>query len=111
MRTAIARLARALRSARYRRLIKDTSNWIESGPWSINKGKQAAQERAIPIAEYAADKLTRWQEKLLKKSRKLLEMDAKKRHRLRLLNKKLSYSIEAFEDLFPDKRFSKQQAG
>ena len=38
-------------------------------------------------------------------------MDAEKRHRLRLLNKKLSYSIEAFEDLFPDKRFSKLQAG
>ena len=37
-------------------------------------------------------------------------MDAEKRHRLRLLNKKLSYSIEAFEDLFSDGRFSGQQA-
>jgi CHAD domain-containing protein len=36
-------------------------------------------------------------------------MDTRKRHRLRLLNKKLSYSIEFFEDLFPDKRFSRQQ--
>ena len=104
-------LARALRSARYRRLIKDTSGWIENGPWSIKRAKQAANERACPIAEYGADKLARWQHKLLKKSRKLLKMDAEKRHRLRLLNKKLSYSIEAFEDLFSDKRFSTLQAG
>jgi len=36
-------------------------------------------------------------------------MDVEKRHRVRLLNKKLSYSIGSFEDLFPDKRFSRQQ--
>jgi CHAD domain-containing protein len=104
-------LARALRSARYRRLVKSTSDWIENGPWSFKKGKQAAKERASAIAAYSARKLARWQQKLLKKSRKLLKMDAEKRHRLRLLNKKLSYSIEAFEDLFSDKRFSRQQAG
>src|SRR5882724_2061005 len=97
-------LTRALRSARYRRLIESISGWIENGPWSTKKGKQAAQERASPIAVYSARKLTRWQEKLLQKCRKLRKMDTKKRHRLRLLNKKLCYSIECLEDLFPDKR-------
>jgi CHAD domain-containing protein len=29
---------------------------------------------------------------------------------MRLLNKRLSYSIESLEDLFADKRFSEQQA-
>jgi CHAD domain-containing protein len=104
------RLAQALRSARYRRLIKITSDWIENGTWSIRKGKRATRERACSIAAYGAGKLARWRQKLLKKSRKLPEMDAKKRHRLRLLNKKLSYSIEFFEDLSPGKRFSKQRA-
>jgi CHAD domain-containing protein len=103
-------LARALRSVRYRRLVEDTSDWIENGPWCIKRGKQATKERTAPIAVYSADKLQRWQQKLLKKSQKLLEMDAEKRHRLRLLNKKLSYSVEAFEDLFSDKRFAGQQA-
>ena len=37
------RLARALRSARYRNLIKSTADWIEHGPWSIRKGKEAAR--------------------------------------------------------------------
>lgn len=103
------RLARALRSTRYRRLIKSTFDWIEHGPWSIGKGKEAARKRASPIAAYGLRKLTRWQQKLLKMSRKLTEMDTEKRHRLRLLNKKLTYSIESFEDLFPDKKFSPQQ--
>jgi CHAD domain-containing protein len=102
-------LARALRSARYRRLFESTSDWVENGPWSTSKGKQEAKERASPIAAYSADKLARWQKKLLKKSRKLLKMDAEKRHQLRLLNKKLSYSIESFEDLFPDDRFLEHQ--
>jgi CHAD domain-containing protein len=102
-------LARALRSARYRRLVNDTSGWVENGPWSIKKGRQATQDRAFPVAAYSAGKLARWQQKLLKKRRRLLKMDAEKRHRLRLLNKKLSYSIELLEDLSPYKGFSKQQ--
>jgi CHAD domain-containing protein len=105
------RLARALRSLRYRRLVKSTSEWIENGPWSVKRGKAATQSRALPIAAYSANKLARWQQKLLKKSRKLLKMGTEKRHRLRLLNKKLTYSIEAFEDLFADRGFSRHKAG
>jgi CHAD domain-containing protein len=104
------RLERALRSARYRRLIKSASGWIDNGPWSIAKEKRAVSERASPIAIYSAGKLTRWQEKLLKKSRKLRDMSAKKRHRLRLMNKKLCYSTEFFEDLFRNKKLSRQLA-
>lgn len=103
-------LARVLRSVRYRRLIKNTSDWIESGGWSIEGGKHAKQ-RAVPVIEYSANKLTRWQQKLLKKSRKLQKMGPEKRHRLRLLNKKLTYSTDFFVDLFSDKKFSDLQAG
>jgi CHAD domain-containing protein len=103
-------LARTLRSARCRGLIESLSRWIGNGPWSIKKGKQAAQERAAPVATYSADKLTGWRKKLLKKCGRLPEMDTRKRHRLRLLNKKLCYSIESFEDLFSDKKFADQQA-
>src|SRR6202011_6361862 len=67
-------LTQALRSVRYRRLIESVSAWVENGPWSIKKGKQAAQERASPIAVYGAGELTRWREMLLKKCRKLQTM-------------------------------------
>ena len=101
-------LARALRSTRYRRLIESTSSWVENGPWTVMRGKQATKERTSPIALYSADKLTRWRKRLLKKSRGLLKMGTRKLHRVRLRNKKLSYSIEFFEDLFPDKKLSRQ---
>lgn len=103
-------LARALRSARYRRLLTAISEWIENGPWSIRKAKQASNERACPVATYSLRKLARWQATLLKKSRKLAKLGTEKRHRVRLLNKKLSYAIECFEDLFADRRFSKLPA-
>jgi CHAD domain-containing protein len=102
-------LARALRSTRYRRLIESTSSWVENGPWTVMRGKQATDERTSPIALYSAGKLTRWRKRLLKKSRGLLGMGTRELHRVRLRNKKLAYSIEFFEDLFPDKKLSRQQ--
>jgi CHAD domain-containing protein len=103
-------LTRMLNSVRYRWLIDQTSGWIENGQWSMKKGKQAAQERASPVGAYSAAKLEEWEGELLKKSRKLRKMGTKKRHRLRLFNKKLTYSIDALEDLSSDRKFSKQTA-
>jgi CHAD domain-containing protein len=103
-------LARMLNSVRYRWLIDQTSGWIENGPWSTKKGKQAAKERASPVGAYSQKQIEEWEEKLLKKSRKLRKMGTKKRHRLRLFNKRLTYSIDSLEDLFADKKFSKQKS-
>ena len=104
------RLAGVLRSVRYRRLVKNTSDWIENGRWSIEGGKHA-KRRAVLVTEYSVGKLARWQKKLLKESRKLEKMGSEKRHSLRLLNKKLTYSTDFFADLFSDKKFSNLQAG
>jgi CHAD domain-containing protein len=103
-------LARALGSARYRRLIERTSSWIDGGRWATTRNKQAAKRRAAPIGAYSADRLAEWEDRLIEKSRKLRKMGPRKRHRLRLLNKKLNYAIESVADLFEDKRLSKQKA-
>ena len=102
-------LARMLNSVRYRWLIDQTAGWIENGPWSTKTGKQAAKQRASPIDSYSASRLEEWEDKLLKRSRKLRKMDTKKRHRLRLFNKKLTYSIDSLEDVFADDPFSEQK--
>jgi CHAD domain-containing protein len=102
-------LARILQSARYRRLIESTSKWIESGSWSTRTDETSEQARMAPILVYALHKLSRWEKRLLKKSRKLSRLGVKKRHRLRLLNKKLNYAIGSCQDLFADKRFAKQE--
>ncbi len=105
----LRQLSRSLRSIRYRRLIERTSGWIESGPWSTKRNRQAATRRAVPISRYGAEKLAEWEKKLLAKSCKLHDLGARKRHRLRLLNKKLNYSIESVSELFGDQRLSKQK--
>jgi CHAD domain-containing protein len=102
-------LARMLRSARYGWLIEQATGWIENGPWSTKTGKQAAQQRAAAVGAYSTEKIAEWEAKLLKKSRKLRKMGTRKRHGLRLLNKRLTYSIDSLEDLFADRRFSKQK--
>jgi CHAD domain-containing protein len=94
-------LTRALRSPRYRRLIGDITAWIENGDWSRKRMKKAAAQRAQPAEQYCSDKLKEWRKKLLKRSRKLKEFGARKRHRVRLANKRLSYAIETAEKLAP----------
>lgn len=103
-------LARALQSSRYRRLVEQTSAWIESGPWSTRRSKEAIRLRRCTLADHATAKLTEWQKTLLKKARKLRKLDVEKRHKLRLLNKRLTYSIESLEDLFADESLTKQKS-
>jgi CHAD domain-containing protein len=94
-------LTRALRSQRYRRLIRDIGQWIADGAWSRKRTKKAAGRRARPAGDYCAEKLQAWRKKLLKRSRKLRDVGTHKRHRIRLANKRLSYAIEAAASLAP----------
>jgi CHAD domain-containing protein len=92
-------LTQALRSHRYRRLIADLSAWIENGPWSRSRHSTAAKRRQAAIARYGTRKLARWRSKLLKRSRKLQDMNAGRQHRIRLASKRLRYAIEFFGGL------------
>ena len=103
-------LARALQSARYRRLVEQTSSWIESGPWSTRRSKEAIRLRRCPLADHATAQLTEWETTLLRKARKLRKLDVEKRHKLRILNKRLTYSIESLQDLFTEKSLTKQKS-
>jgi len=103
-------LTRALGSPRYRRLIADLTTWIENGDWSRKRAKAATERRAQPADQYCADTLKAWRAKLLKKSRKLKEFGARKRHRVRLANKRLSYAIESAAELAPSGEIPARQA-
>ena len=106
---AYRQLAHALKSTRFQRLVAHTSAWITTGPWCTTPAKSAARRRAAPITVYAADRLVDWEKKLLHRCRKLGDLSARKRHRVRLLNKRLTYSIDSLEDLLEDKALSKQK--
>lgn len=103
-------LARALQSARYRRLAEQTSMWIDSGPWSTRRSKEAIRLRRRTLADHATERLTEWETTLLKKARKLKTLDVEKRHKLRLLNKRLTCSVESLADLFADGAATKQKS-
>lgn len=103
-------LARALKSARYRRLVEQTSSWIESGPWSTRRRKEAIRLRRCRLADHAAAQLAEWENVLLRKATKLRKLDVEKRHKLRILNKRMTYSIESLQDLFADKSLTKQKS-
>lgn len=103
-------LARALQSVRYRRLVEQISAWIESGPWSTRRSKEAIRLRRCALADHATERLTEWETTLLKKARKLRKLDVEKRHKLRLLNKRMTYSIESLQDLFAEDALKKQQS-
>jgi CHAD domain-containing protein len=104
------RLGRALRSHRYHRLIDELSAWIETGAWSTKRGERAASLRQRPIGEYSAEKLTKWRNKLVKKSGTIEEVGARKRHRVRLINKKLTYALDALTSLVPDDKMPAREA-
>lgn len=103
-------LARALQSARYRRLVEQVSTWIDSGPWATRRSKEAIRLRRRTLADHATERLAEWETTLLKKARKLKRLDVGKRHKLRLLNKRMTYSIESLADLFADGAATKQKS-
>ncbi|QIP01789.1 CHAD domain-containing protein [Bradyrhizobium symbiodeficiens] len=103
-------LARALQSPRYRRLAEQTAIWIESGPWSTRRSKEAIRLRRCTLADHATARLTEWETTLLRKARKLHKLDVEKRHKLRILNKRLTYSIESLQDLFAEESLTKQKS-
>lgn len=104
------RATRVLRSNRYRRLIRDLSRWIKNGGRAPDGTALTSRHRLTPIATYSARRLTRWHKKLLRKSRRLESMSARKRHRLRIQTKKLRYAIEFFGDLFSPQHPARQKA-
>ena len=104
-----ARAKAAVESARYRRLVIDTALWLIAGAWSQRDDplKQAALQR--PVKEFAPEVLGKRTKKIIKKTRKADELDARGRHKLRIAVKKLRYSTEFFASLFATRKQKKRR--
>ncbi|HEX3430662.1 MAG TPA: CHAD domain-containing protein [Rhizomicrobium sp.] len=94
----------AVESPRYRKLVIDTALWLIAGPWSRKEypPKQAALQK--PIDAFTSGVLRKRTKKIVKKSRKAGELDARSRHKLRIAVKKLRYSTDFFASLFAKKK-------
>ena len=102
-----ARASDAVAGSRFHQVVLRAALWLLDGKWSQVKG-HAAERRAKSITAVAADILDRRARKITKKTKRLQELDALHRHKLRIAVKKFRYGCEFFENLFEHAKVHKR---
>jgi inorganic triphosphatase YgiF len=95
-------------SRRFINGILETAAWIETGDWLLDESKSACKRRGNPVSALAEQELGRRRKKILKRGRKLGELDSEKRHQVRIEIKKFRYAAEFFQSLFKGGRTKKR---
>lgn len=103
-RQAFARAHAAVDTSRYRRMLIDVLEWLETGTTS-----RPAEARKS-IEDFAKEVLRRRLRKIRKDGKHLDKLSARERHKLRIKTKKLRYAVEFFDSLFSGKRDQKELA-
>jgi len=107
--TALTRAEHSVASARFRTLTFDVAAWLETGRWVKPSDELVRARGDAPAETFAADELDRRWRKIRKQGKRLAELDARRRHRLRIRTKKMRYAAEFFTDLFSGKRATKRR--
>lgn len=105
------RLAKALRSSRYRNLLAALAQWGEAGPWLAHPDAAKQQERTAPVQAYAERKLRQWRQWIVRKGRDVSMLDSEARHDLRIKAKRYRYMVESLAALEPSLEISLQGSG
>jgi inorganic triphosphatase YgiF len=90
----------AVSSPQFREIVLHVALWLIGGEWSRAQSGAAADLRERPVAPLATRILARRAKKIIKKAKRLNELDAVHRHKLRIAVKKLRYGCAFFESLF-----------
>jgi triphosphatase len=105
---AYARAAAAARSDRFRNVVIDLVEWIDSGPWST-EDEEREEKRTLPIAELARKELARLRKQVKKKGANLRRQSVQQRHKLRIRAKRLRYATEFFAGTFDGETSDKRR--
>ena len=97
------RVKTVIGTERYRRLVLRTAFWLMNGKWISAKDSPANRKRDEPVTSFARSQLRALRKKLNRKSARLGQLDARQRHKLRILVKKLHYGTAFFEPLYKSK--------
>ncbi|MBU6458676.1 MAG: CHAD domain-containing protein [Bradyrhizobium sp.] len=97
-----AKARAAVESDRYRRLLLDCALWLIDGDWRNDTDDLRRALRERPARMLAEEELGRRTRKIVKRARKLLSLNATKRHELRIAVKKLRYGRQFFASLNTD---------
>lgn len=92
------RLARCLRSARTQRLIAALTRWAGEGAWLK---RYRRRKDAEALLSYCEGELRRWHARLVRKGKRLEDLEPERRHRLRIRAKRFRYMLEALTETVP----------
>jgi inorganic triphosphatase YgiF len=102
--SAFDRAAKAVLSSRYRALVLDTLAWIEGGEWTTSDDELIKAQRRRKARDFAREELARRLKKVSKRAKRLVKLDARRRHKLRIGIKKLRYAADFFTSLFSGRK-------
>ncbi len=94
----------AVDSARFRSLVLDTTEWIETGSWSTSEDPLAAARRTMPIETLAAEQLSQRRKKIRRRGTEIGELSPEQLHKLRIQIKKTRYATEFFANVYSGKK-------
>jgi inorganic triphosphatase YgiF len=98
----------AVASDRFRDVVLTAALWLLDGNWSQSKRGTSARLRYKSIAAVVTDVLDHRSRNIIKKLKRLRELDPVQRHKLRIAMKKFRYGCDFFESLFDHAKAQKQ---
>jgi triphosphatase len=107
---ALARAREAIGSERYRLLKIEVSAWLEIGEWLAPQDDLVRDRGELAVETFAAEQMSLRRRKLRKRAKSFAELDARRRHKLRIQAKKLRYATDFFGSLFSGKQSDKRRA-
>jgi inorganic triphosphatase YgiF len=96
-RRAFTQAGTAVASSRYRQLLIDVLEWLETEPHA------RAHDARRSVAEFAKDVLRHRMKNIRKSGKDLHALSAHERHKLRIKIKKIRYALEFFDSLYAGK--------
>ncbi|HEY2021083.1 CHAD domain-containing protein [Paraburkholderia sp.] len=94
------RAAAAVESVRYTRLVLQLALWLNRKGWQDGMSDKQRHGIGKAAGKFAAEVVRRRHRKLIKRGKRLADIDDHRRHRARIAAKKLRYATEFFASLF-----------
>ncbi|MGX8007518.1 CHAD domain-containing protein [Mesorhizobium sp. ORM8.1] len=108
---AEARARAAIETERFRSLLLDTAEWIHVGDWIRTDDALRVSLKEQIIDQFSRQTLSSRTSKIMKRARKLDDLDASQRHKLRIAAKKLRYGSEFLGGLFASETAKRRRKG
>jgi len=103
------RAREAVQSARFRKLVLDTAEWVEAGSWHRSEDPLRRARLQTPIEIYAAEQLLQRFKKIRRRGAKIGKLGPGELHRLRIQVKKARYAAEFFSSIYSRRKSVKRR--